>query len=164
MNYTFCAAAEGDTEKIFKLYTERVAWMDRKGIRQWNVTDYFNAYPLPYFKVQARGGNLFILRADNDIAGAVVLLKSDKRWNGAPEKSAYYIHNLVTACSEKGCGKIILAEIERLAAVNGIKCLRLDCAENNLFLIGYYESLGYLKAGKFREGNYNGIKLEKILD
>lgn len=164
MDCIFCAAADADTEKIFKLYKERIDWMNKKGIKQWNVTDYLNVYPLPYFKAQARGGHLFMLKADDEIIGAVVLLNSDKRWNGAPEKSAYYIHNLVTSCSAKSAGKIILAEIERAATANGIKRLRLDCANDNLFLIKYYKSLGYLETGKFREGNYSGIKLEKALD
>ncbi len=163
MDYKFYAAAEDDTEEIFKLYTERVAWMDRKGIKQWNVTGYFNAYPLSYFKAQARSGNLFTLKVNDEIKGAVVLLKNDKRWDGTPQKTAYYIHNLVTACSAKGCGEIILAETERMAVANAIKYLRLDCADNNPFLIRYYESLGYLKAGEFRDGNYSGIKLEKEL-
>ena len=44
--YTFSPAQPEDLPLIFRLYEQRVNWMDEQGIAQWNTTDYLNTYPL----------------------------------------------------------------------------------------------------------------------
>ena len=71
------------------------------------------------------------------IAGAVVLLHTNKRRNHHSSKNAYYIHNLATDIYEHNIGKKILLEIEHLAIMDGKIFVRPDCAENNPCLNDY---------------------------
>ena len=156
-------AVPTDVPAAFRLYEARVAWMEQTGLRQWNATDYLAVYPPAYFEKQARAQRLYVLEAAGALAGAVVLLTSDPRWDAHPAAGAYYIHNLVTDPAQRGAGRVLLAEVERLARADGRTCLRLDCAVDNAFLNRYYEALGYLPAGRCVDGLYTGILQEKIL-
>ena len=111
-------------------------WMDEKGIRQWNVTDYLAAYPKSYYQEQQTIGNLYVL---------------------------VFIHNLVTDPKYRGAGKQLLSEIEKLAVRCGKQFVRLDCAVDNVFLNRYYESFGYKLSGTCIDGVYAGNRREKRL-
>lgn len=50
MNYLFRYATKSDITSIFKLYENRIKWMDKKGLKQWNTTNYLKVYPLDYFQ------------------------------------------------------------------------------------------------------------------
>ena len=166
MKYVFRKAQANEAEEIFDLYRKRVQWMDVEGIEQWNVTDYLEAYPVEYFREQAEPGNLYILVNDSTrkIAAAAVLFESDEQWFDRENTPAYYIHSLVTDTEEPGAGKVIMAEIDKLAIRDGKQCLRLDCAADSTFLNGYYKSLGYVQVpGTYAEGKYIGNRLEKEL-
>jgi len=98
------------------------------------------------------------------IASAAVLLESDEEWTDRRDTFACYIHSLVTDTEESGAGKVIMAEIEKLAIREGNRFLRLDCAADSTFLNGYYKSLGYTQVeGKCAEGKYVGNRFEKEL-
>ncbi len=164
MNYIFRIANNTDIEKVFSIFKERVNWMDRKGIRQWNVTDYLNAYPISYYEQQQKDGNLYILSLrDGRIIGTIVLLEHDDRWHDCAESSAHYIHNLATVPSIQGAGSILLQEAEKLAIKSGKEYIRLDCSIENLFLNQYYETRGYKMVGHCQEGLYLGNRREKKL-
>ena len=45
MRGTFELAGEQAVDEVFGLILRRIDWMDEKGIRQWNVTGYAEAYP-----------------------------------------------------------------------------------------------------------------------
>ena len=57
----------------------------------------------------------------------------------------------------------MLAETEALAARQGKRFVRLDCAVSNAFLNEYYGSMDYELAGRCREGGYEGNRREKKL-
>ena len=96
------------------------------------------------------------------IASAAVLLESDEEWTDRRDTFACYIRSLVTDTEESGAGKVIMAEIEKLAIREGNRFLRLDCAADSTFLNGYYKSLGYTQVeGKCAEGKYVGNRFEK---
>ena len=82
MAYTLRPAAAGDIDAVFALFEQRVDWMNRQSIHQWNDTDYLNVYPKTYYQQQRELGNLYVLADNTDgaVAGAVVLLQSDDRW------------------------------------------------------------------------------------
>jgi len=166
MKYVFGKATPDDVDKIFDIYRKRVQWMDAVGIEQWNVTDYLEAYPPEYYREQTELGNLYVLvnESTRKIAAAAVLLESDDLWLDRADTSACYIHSLVTDTEESGAGKVIMAEIEKLAIREGNRFLRLDCAADSTFLNGYYKSLGYTQVeGKCAEGKYVGNRFEKEL-
>ena len=163
MGYAFLHASPQELATVFALYELRVKWMDDHGIRQWNVTDYLDVYPMAYYAEQLRLGNLYVLKEEDRVAGAVVLLQSDDRWLDRVDSSAYYVHNLVTDPAYQGAGKRILEEAEMLAIRHGKQYIRTDCAVDNGFLNRYYESLGYASAGRCEDGAYIGNRREKKL-
>ena len=165
MDYIFEPAKKEDAQGIFQLYVNRVKWMDSKGLRQWNVTDYLSRYPLEYYQEQCELGTLFSLRPviGKGFAGAIVLLQGDDRWIGRSDVPAYYVHNLVTAQAFKGCGGILLEEAEKMAISHGKHFLRLDCAVDNPVLNDYYDARGYELAGQCEDGPYIGNLRQKAL-
>lgn len=160
MKYIFRKAILKEVPFIYSLYEKRIKWMDEKGIKQWNVSDYLTIFPETYFLNEI--DKLYCLVIDNKIVGALILLEKDTRWQN--DKEAYYIHNLVTDTNYRGVGKIMINEVETLARQNNKVCVRLDCAEDNIFLNNYYENLGYLKKGYCEVGVYKGITREKIIN
>lgn len=163
MNYTFRIAEHDEIASIFGLYQERIRWMDKKGIRQWNSTGYLEAYPIDYYIGQQTLGNLYVLDEGNIIVGAVVLLQEDNRWLDKKELPAFYVHNLVTDSRVEGAGKRILMAVEKIAFNRGMRAVRLDCDVNNVFLNHYYDLLGYKMIGTCQDGAYIGNRREKII-
>ena len=58
---TFRRAAAGEAEQVFDLIQQRIAWMDERGIQQWNHPGYLRRYPLDYFRQCAEEGQLYAL-------------------------------------------------------------------------------------------------------
>lgn len=137
--------------------------MNEKGIRQWNVTGYLDAYPIDYYMRQQSINNLYVLKENNSVIGAVVLLQEDGRWSEKTNLTAFYVHNLVADTEVHGVGKDILSEVETIARQRGKCFVRLDCAVDNTFLNDYYSSLGYEIVGTCQEGTYIGNRREKVL-
>lgn len=162
MSYIFRPAKAEDIDAVFTLFEKRVNWMNEEGIRQWNVTDYLNVYPKSYYQEQQTLGNLYVL-VHHTVAGAVVLFQEDARWPEKEASSAVYVHNLVTDPAERGAGKLLLTEVEKMALAHGRRYVRLDCAVDNTFLNNYYAALGYELAGECQEGAYAGNRREKKL-
>ena len=162
MAYIFRPATVGDIDTVFVLFEKRVDWMNQQHIHQWNDTGYLTAYPKSYYVQQQELGNLYVL-AGSHIAGAAVLLQSDDRWLDRAGSPAYYVHNLVTDPVVSGAGRELLAQAEHLAMQHGKRFMRLDCAEDNVFLNAYYKNMGYLPAGACKDGPYKGNRWEKVL-
>ena len=161
--YTFSPAQPEDLPLIFRLYEQRVNWMDEQGIAQWNTTDYLNTYPLSYYANHQADGRLFVLKTEDSVVGAMVLYEEDKRWQHLNYKTAYYVHILLTDLAVPGMGVRLLSEAEALAQNAGKETLRLDCAIANSFLNSYYEALGFRFVGLCVDGPYRGNCREKIL-
>ena len=73
-------ASEEEVFAVFALYEKRIAWMEEKGIAQWNRTGYLSVYPLAYFQKRQREGSLFVCRGEGGVRAAAVLLEQDDRW------------------------------------------------------------------------------------
>lgn len=113
---------------------------------------------------QQRQGQLYCLKnAEDAIVAAAVLLRQDARWQDRQQDPAWYVHNFVALPTVHGAGRQLLAEAERLAASQGMRCMRLDCPVNNEALNRYYEAQGYRLAGQCTAGSYHGNRREKIL-
>ena len=137
-------AAPDEVPSVFELYRQRIHWMNRQGIRQWNVTEYLSVYPLSYYASCCTAGTLYVWQeAAAPITGSVVLLTQDSRWDDGETAATCYVHNLVTAPGCPGTGRRMLAAAERLEHFSA--------------------ALGYRAAGRCREGNYRGILWEKPL-
>ena len=160
-SYSFQPAKTEEFNDIFRLYVERVSWMDKKGLKQWNTTSYLETYPLGYYEKHQSLGELYTLKTDGKLCGAVVLLNEDSRWEDRKDSAACYVHNLVTSTDAKGAGVVMLSEIEQLAAEKGKDFVRLDCAVDNEFLNHFYGSSGYEYAGPVEDPPYYGNRREK---
>lgn len=161
--YVFRKIEEYELPKMFDLIMERIKWMDKKGIRQWNATGYEDVYPLSYYEDRRKNGEVFVLQrlADAQIVSAAVLLEADGRWpDTAP---ALYLHNFVAKVGEAGAGAVFLKEAERYARQRGKRYFRLDSARDNPRLSRYYEDLGFIRAGLCGEGAYQGVLRQKKL-
>lgn len=165
MDYLFRQAKKEDIARLYEIYAGRVRWMDEQGIEGWNTTRYLERYPLAYFEEQCDLGNLYVLIAlpTEIIVGGVVLLSEDERWENTEKADAYYIHNFVTHPDFKGCGSIMIDEVEKLGVNKGKDFIRLDCAVSNPVLNSYYAEKGYTDCGYCEDGLYKGILRQKRL-
>ncbi len=161
--YTFEKATPEHIAPILALVKQRIGWMDQQGIHQWNKTDYLNCYPPAYYEQAVQHGCLHVLKrtCDGCVVGAVVLSDTDKRW--PDDGQAFYVHNLVTDCGEKGAGEYILNCCQQVAIRNGKTALRLDCQKANAKLNTYYASKGFVFVAEVQDGPYVGNKREKPL-
>ena len=50
--YLFREAEKIDVKNVFQLILERMQWMDKKAITQWNSAHYDQIYPLSYYEAK----------------------------------------------------------------------------------------------------------------
>ena len=144
---------------ILDIIGKRIAWMDRKGLYQWNKTDYLGVYPPEYFKELIEREIVFIACEEERVLGVMALFPEDPRWE--KPGTAYYVHHLATSIEVAGVGKELLAFAEAYALEHNKEYLRLDCQQVNLPLNRYYEALGYVHCGVCIDGEYVGNLMEK---
>lgn len=161
--YIFRRALPKEIPEVFALIMARVAWMDRVGIRQWNVTKYDERYPLAYYEKRRQMEELFVLedRVFHRIVCVGALLHGDPRWPDAVP--AYYLHHFAASPDEKGMGSIFLQQAEKYTASCKMQYLRLDSAVGNEKLESYYTTRGYVEAGYCTDGLYQGVLRQKRL-
>ena len=148
-----------DVGDIFDLIIERIEWMNKVGIRQWNTDGYLDAFPREYYEKNI--GSFYIAEQDGKIVGAVALYESDERWPDG--ERAIYVHHLVTDLTARGAGRELLAFAEKEAMRRGMTKIRLDSEKGNEKLAKYYADAGYTELDEFCEGEYIGIRREKII-
>lgn len=157
---TFRRAAAGEAEQVFDLIRQRIAWMDERGIQQWNHPGYLRRYPLDYFRQCAEEGQLYALWTEcGALAAGAVVLEEDPRWTGYGGK-ALYVHNLAASLHFSGAGTELLRRCLALAAEGGQDYLRLDCARDNPVLHDYYERFGFRFVAPVEDQGYLGDLLQ----
>ena len=163
MNYYFTQATHDDLNQVYDLINARMDWMVIKGIKQWEHNHYWSVYPKSYYASQVEQQQMYVLKDENKVIGAIILYEEDERWLEDFPLKSYYLHNFVTSLEYKNVGKIIMNEVETLAIKNNKEAVRLDCMVSNEFLNQYYGNLGYELIGECHEGIYHGNKREKRL-
>lgn len=161
--YRLIPAEPVHMEAVFRIIDDRIRWMDRVGIRQWNTTDYWGVYPEAYYRWRAQRGELLVFVHEETVVGVGALLREDPRWEDGMQKSAYYLHHFATPLDEKGVGSRMLAQLEQYTRDAGKERLRLDCAVDNAFLNRYYGEKGYQLCGHCVDGLYEGNLREKFV-
>lgn len=161
--YQFRQVTAREIPVVFDLIQRRVAWMDRVGIRQWNVTHYAAEYPLEYYEKRRQQGELFCLEemATGRILCVGALLRQDARWQTGED--ALYLHHFASEPEAKGAGSIFLQAAENYVRQQGKSYLRLDSAVGNAVLENYYASRGYAEAGVCVDKLYQGVLRQKKL-
>ena len=160
MDRVFRIATEKDVNSIIDLIKQRIHWMNVQHLHQWNQTGYLDVYPKSYFIENIH--RFFVVEEDEKTIAAVALYPSDERWE--QDKTAFYIHHLVSDPSVPKAGSDLLAFVEQYAKQHKVYVLRLDSDIHNHKLAQYYEQHGYLPRGKCVEGQYVGIRREKIIN
>ena len=103
MNYHFRRAQPADVDSIIDIIQERIDWMDRQGLYQWNKTHYMQRYPREYFLQRVMAGEFYLaLDEQEKPAGIMALLTEDPRWEGSEPKNCYYVHHLAARTGAKG--------------------------------------------------------------
>lgn len=163
-DYRLIHAQPRHMEAVCRIIDSRIRWMDTAGIRQWNTTDYWNAYPKGYYCMRADNGELMVFADSNDTVAAVgALLREDPRWDDGLTASAYYLHHFAADLNCPGMGARMLLAMEAYTRQQGKRFLRLDCAVDNAFLNSYYAEKGYKMCGTCIDGLYEGNLREKEL-
>ena len=150
-----------EAKDVFALIQARIAWMDRKGIRQWNACGYDKLYPLSYYRAQAEAGRLYALWDAGRLAAAAVLLEEDPRWPDRPP--ALYVHNFVSSPALPGAGRALLSRVTVRARALEKRFVRLDCMQENPALNQFYRRLGFTYVSAFQEGDYRGNRWQLSL-
>ena len=164
MEYRFRRAQNADVDQMIEIIRDRIKWMDKQGLHQWNKTDYMQQYPREYFLEGIEKGLFYVALDEQDqVAGLMALLTEDPRWAEDEPKDCYYVHHLAARSDAKGAGRALLDFCRQLSVQEGKQSIRLDCQLGNDRLNAFYESLGYLYTGPMVEGSYEGIKREKTL-
>ena len=161
--YIFRKLKREEIPQMFALIIQRIVWMDEKGIKQWNVTNYADAYPLDYYYEQYEKEIAFGLidEESGELVCAAILKESDDIWED--DSPSIYLHNFVSKVGEKGVGTIFLKFAEEYAIEQNMQYFRLDSAVDNDALTQYYESQGFLPVGECEDGPYRGILRQKKL-
>ena len=160
--YIFRKIHREEIPQMFSLILQRIAWMDSMGLKQWNVTNYTDVYPIEYYYTQYEKGVVYALtKSDGALVCAAILQEQDNRWND--NSPAIYLHNFVSKVEEKGVGTIFLKYAEEYALQQKKRYFRLDSAIDNDALSRYYESQGFLPVGTCQDGLYRGILRQKEL-
>ena len=155
----FRKATLKDIDRILELISQRILWMDKENIHQWNETDYLNVYPKTYFEKNI--DYFLVAEIDELIIAATALYKIDPRWK--TQANALYVHHLVADINYKGAGIMLLKYSEKYAKENGFEKMCLDSAVGNEKLENFYTKQGYKAVGTCIDGAYKGILREKKL-
>ena len=156
------AAGTADVDAILQIISARIAWMDEKGLSQWNDTDYLACYPRSYFEQGAARGDFYLMRRGGRVIAEMALFEKDGRWDDDP--AYFYVHHLATLPGCSGAGAQMLRFAEELGRRRGKRGIRLDSAVDNIPLAEYYEALGYFALSTFTEGAYEGMRRVKYFD
>lgn len=151
-----------DALAVVALLSNRIDWMEERGINQWPREHYLAHYNASYFEERARRGELWLLKDGSRLAACAVLLEWDERWGNDPIP-AYYVHNLAADPDMPGAGGRLLTHFEDLARQAGKKALRLDCKTGAKAINAYYRKKGFRFVGYWKQPEYGGNRREKIL-
>lgn len=157
-------ATKEEAVKIFEFVKLAIKKMDEQGIFQWD-----EIYPIQNdFEEDALKNQLYVAKIDGKLAACFTLNKEcDEEYkNGAWTYKGLdfcVIHRLCVnpEFQNKGVGKEVCLEIEKILKNNAVKSIKLDCFTENPFSLRLYKKLGYKEVGyaDWRKGRF--VLMEK---
>ena len=137
--------------EVARMFEDCKAYLEQRGILQWD-----ESYPnKEYFESASSDENLFVLKEDGKIVGAMVLDEwQTPEWesadwtevNGNPLiLHSFCVHPDVQG---KGYGKKMLQFAEDFTKGQNYPVLRLDAYSGNKSAVAFYKKRGYRKAGE----------------
>lgn len=159
MYIDFRSAKDSDVYAVLDILKRASQKMTEQGIDQWD-----DLYPdISDVTNDISEGCMFIGEHDGQIVSVYTF---NRKWdeeykNGSwkyPEDSCAVIHRLCVdpVSQNSGIGKNTLQHIEKTAADEGIRSLRLDVFSKNPYALRLYQNLNYNIAGfaEFRKGKF----------
>ena len=119
-------ASSMQVQMVFDLIAERIAWMDEKGISQWNVTNYLDVFPFTYFVEKQQAGKMYVLIEQDQLQAACILETDDDGWYD--QRPAFYVHQLVSD-HEIRSARVLIYKKKRCTRLHALyDVCRLRCA------------------------------------
>lgn len=149
MNIEF--AQKNDVTAVFQILSRCKDNLIKQGIFQWN-----DQYPdLEHVKNDIKTNSLYKLTHNGQLLGVISfndfqeLEYKTVNWQ-IKNKPIAVIHRLAVdpLFQGKGYAKKLLAFSQELIEESGFKAIRLDAYSGNKVLLGFYQKLGYKKAGE----------------
>jgi ribosomal protein S18 acetylase RimI-like enzyme len=171
MGFVYRAARIEEAELLLPVYHAAARNMNDHHIFQWN-SSYFTSDIIRRDIIE---GTLFVLAGDGDSGPVAVITINqsmeipgidgiEEIWQGG--SSFLVIHRLCVHPEYQGLGlgKKLLQETGELARQQGRSSLRLMVLESNLFAVGLYAAMGFVKRGEHLfEDSKTFVFMEKIL-
>src|SRR5688572_29691775 len=118
---------------------------------------------------RCKGGTCLVAEIDGVIVGTVTFYNAEQsqhsEWYDRPEVASFGQFGVEPTLQGRGIGKMLMDEVERLAAESGAKEVACDTAEGATHLIELYMRRGYRLVGKvdWKDTNYESVILSKDL-
>ena len=155
---------------ITEMFEDCKAYLESRGILQWD-----EQYPSQqYFEEKFAGENLFVLKKDGEIQGAMVLDEwQTPEWENAQwtevSGNPLILHSFCVHPSNQGLGYggQMLQFAEDFTLEQGYPALRLDTYAGNMSAVRFYEKSGYKRTGEVeltgkQEGHEKYYCFEKL--
>lgn len=135
-------------DSIMTLLREASDWLLSRGIRQWRrmYTEDGRAYVAARFAT----GDVYLVYRDDVPVATFTLCWEDTFWGEAgTDGLAGYLHGFAVSrqVGGLGVGRDLMAWMSAHFAAHGRHCFRLNTAEENPGIRGYYEDLGFTPCG-----------------
>jgi GNAT superfamily N-acetyltransferase len=147
---------------VYGLIEETSAWLQTKGVAQWNPI-----YPIERYRREIEAGYVWYWKGETEPVATVTILPHRPDYYPAglwgDEIPAWHLCRFVVArkLSGRGVGEQLLNELESDAARAGISRLRLDVSGSNPFLERYYLAQGFLSRGTAEIMGARSVILER---
>ncbi|MCJ8315008.1 MAG: GNAT family N-acetyltransferase [Saccharospirillaceae bacterium] len=151
-------------ESVYQILYKNALWLQTKSAQQW---------PLDWLENKKQSilesitvGEFYVGLIDRQLSCVMQLtLKADFFWNDE-NTVALYVHKLAVdrTYKNKGLGKKMLNEVEKIAKQQGIKTVRLDCVKANPFLKQYYTDSGFIQVGEADDEGETVLLFEKTVN
>ncbi|MEH7418801.1 GNAT family N-acetyltransferase [Neobacillus drentensis] len=139
-----------DLKVVMDIFEDCKSYLNSRGILQWD-----EKYPnQEYFETALKGENLFVLKNEGQVLGAMVLDEwQTPEWETAQwtevQGNPLILHSFCVHPSAQGggYGGKMLQYAEVFAKEQGYPALRLDSFSGNEAAVGFYQKRGYTKTG-----------------
>jgi GNAT superfamily N-acetyltransferase len=155
-------ATEADIHAACAVLVEAVRWLEGRGEPLWKAEE----FALERLAPCVTAGELFLARADGEVAGTFLLQEADPLfWPDDPPGTALYLHKLAVAraFAGRGVSRAILDWAAVEAARRGRAFLRLDCDGTRPALCAFYAAAGFTHVDTPRMGHWTAARFERAV-
>lgn len=168
MYYEFRLAEPADIPEIWEILQQAIGRRSAEGSEQWQ-----DGYPNEQIiAADISSHNGFVIEYEHAVAAYAAIIYNDEpayeqiegKWLSV--QPFYVVHRLAVAerFLGKGFAKKIFAEVEKLAAAEGVRSIKVDTNFDNKAVLGILENLGYVYCGEVYYRGAPRRAFEKLLE